>query len=307
MIRTLITAAVALSGVVLASNPPWLINKPANFRQVEMHDGGDLLKQKFDSSIKDWTISHVTNNEVWYAMQLLFYGKENGLSIELGGLDGTMLTRCETEELEKFNWKRIVVEANPRYRGSLSTLKQAAAVSAAICGSNNTLHFANNVQDPFVSGIVEFMSSSFVKKFHPHLANILSKTRNESTPSVEWPASVVEVPCVEMSALLHTLHITHVNLWLLDTEGAELNVLRTVDWSVVVFDVIIVETEQKHRARGFAQEVKTFLEARDYVLMALRRGRNSWYRHKSFVTASRSQNLEKYMYFLNNVVYKSHQ
>jgi hypothetical protein len=284
--------------------PPWLANNPAHFHQSMMADGGLEIESKYDRSVKNWVISHVTNNEVWYAMQLLFYGKQNGIAMELGALSGTMVTRCETEELEKFYWQRIVVEANPTYRGSLAALQQAFAVSAAICKSNQMLHYVMNTADPYVNGIAEFMHPNFIRKFHPQVTEYSSISKNNS---FMWPATlppfVVEIPCISMSSVLKASGITHINLWLLDTEGAELSILQTVDWTSVVFDVIIVETEPKNRSKQYALEVKIYLEARGYVLLAIKRGRNSWYRHKSFVTATRAPKLDKYMNFLSNVVY----
>lgn len=291
----------------------WLANDPVNFHQTSIVNGGITVEKSYDASIRKWVISHVTNNEVWYLMQLLFYGKENGISIELGALDGTMATRCETEELEKFHWKRVVIEANPKYKNSLATLQYAYGVSAAICNSSQMLHYAANAQDPYVNGIVEFMHPNFIKKFHPKVgkysitSNDSGSSRSSSEVNFDWPESlpafITEVPCISMKTVLSSAGISHVNLWLLDTEGSELSILRTVDWTAVLFDVIIVETEVKNRSEEYAVLVKDYLEQRGYILLTLRRGRNSWYRHKSFVTATKAPNLQKYMHFLNNVVY----
>lgn len=287
------------------SSPNWVVSHPSHFHQSQMCDGGSEVKQMYDQQIKDWKISHITNNEVWYAMQLLFYGKSNGISIELGALGGTMATRCETEVLENFKWQRILVEANPTFRSSLSSLHKSFSVNAAICNSSQTLHYAMNEKDSYVNGIVEFMHPNFIKKFHPRLLNFQNSNNHSSYnwPSL-LPSWLVEVPCVSMSTVLSTSGISHVNLWLLDTEGAELSILRTVDWSRVVFDVIIVETEVKNRSDEYANHVKDYLLARGYVLMALKRGRNSWYRHNSFVTATKAPILKNYMHFLTNVVYE---
>ena len=294
--------AFSMTRVVGHVPPSWLANNPDNFRQTEMVDGGFESKREYDRAVKNWVVSHVTNNEVWYAMQLLFYGKKSGISMELGALSGTMTTRCETETLEKFQWQRILVEANPLYKNSLTALKQAFSVSAAICNSSQILHYAINTKDPYVNGIVEFMHPNFIKTFHSQL-----KQYSSGESSFKWPTtlppSVVEIPCISMQTVLSTAGITHVNLWLLDTEGAEFSILQTVDWQAVIFDILIVETEVKNRSKTYALEVKRYLEERGYVLLALKRGRNSWYRHKSFVTASKAPGLPNYMHFLKNVVY----
>jgi hypothetical protein len=48
--------------------------------------------------------------------------------------------------------------------------------------------------------------------------------------------------CQRLAPLLRRLGISHVNLWVLDVEGAELEILRGMDWHAVTFDVISVET-----------------------------------------------------------------
>ena len=47
--------------------------------------------------------------------------------------------------------------------------------------------------------------------------------------------------CAPLSALLGDLCVTHIDWWVLDVEGAELVVLKGVDWSAVTIDVITVE------------------------------------------------------------------
>jgi len=46
-----------------------------------------------------------------------------------------------------------------------------------------------------------------------------------------------------LSSLLHMLHLTHVDLWILDVEGSEHSVLRSFDFNKVHFNAMIVECQ----------------------------------------------------------------
>ena len=66
-----------------------------------------------------------------------------------------------------------------------------------------------------VRGFVEFMTPSFIKKWHGKIYN--NKTRIEDLPTVQ---------CIPMKTLLRVLNIQHIDIWILDVEGAEESVLK---------------------------------------------------------------------------------
>ena len=84
---------------------------------------------------------------------------------------------------------------------------------AAICDVPRTVHF---VEFESVGGIIEFMPESFRKEWWPHID--MGNLR-------EFP----EIPCYPLQALLQPFGIAHVHLWVLDTEGSELYILKTVN------------------------------------------------------------------------------
>lgn len=49
------------------------------------------------------------------------------------------------------------------------------------------------------------------------------------------------VRCLPLAAILASLHVAHINFFVLDVEGAEISVLESVDWERVSFDVLCVE------------------------------------------------------------------
>ena len=69
---------------------------------------------------------------------------------------------------------------------------------------------------------------------------------------------------------MHTLHNTTTN----DPQGAELEVLNSINWSLVKFDVLCIETDPPNRPEGYASKVTAFLKERGYEDHAGQVGRN---------------------------------
>ena len=99
------------------------------------------------------------------------------------------------------------------------------------------------------------------------------------------PQGARPVSCLPLHALLHMFGIARVDLFSLDVEGAELEVLKTVDFSAVRINVIVVEQDGGNTKKEEA--VRQLLLANDFrvdssldSIMAGRR--NGWYVHRQF-------------------------
>ena len=75
-------------------------------------------------------------------------------------------------------------------------------------------------------------------------------------------AKVREMSCVPLGVILREASVKHVDFFSLDVEGAELNVLRTVDWDAVTFGVLLVEQDGKNTTKDNA--VRELLRAKGY-------------------------------------------
>ena len=126
--------------------PLWEVNNPLFFRlNNSINHNGQLLDVRNDQSnmtffetISQWHLDRTdvyTDGEVVDAMEHFFWGKRNGIAMELGALDGSPGTRSMTYEYEKsLGWKRILIEGDPQYRVNLlAKSPEAYSVNAAIC------------------------------------------------------------------------------------------------------------------------------------------------------------------------------
>jgi len=305
---------------------PWVVNFPVKFLTFQKNDSkqlseltlkptilpsnlpGDLIDGRSSPSHMDKFVNFVgqvlpgvtshTDGESIDAIEHFFWGMENGLAIELGALDGSPATHSQTYEHESIlGWSRILIEANPEHRNNMKNRSPGAiGLISAICNSQRTIHYAVGQGNPYTGGILEFMSLDYMKTWHPDLYNACSPKGDASTLNFNKYGKdrLLPVDCLPLHYIFHKLQVRHVNLFILDVEGAELDVLKSIDFKSIVFDVLSVETED--RAIGYNNSVIAYLENFGYRATLSSSmigkwgrvtGRNTWFVHKSFTPSRR--------------------
>lgn len=164
-----------------------------------------------------------------YAYTHFFFGQAGGSFLEMGALDGVLFSN--TYALEKMlGWRGVLIEASPSSYGQLVFNRQdQVTVHVAVCNKPQIVHYADS-GPACCRGIAEFMSESFLKTWHAEISG-----KNYT--------GLPEVPCAPLNYILGQFGIKHVNFFSLDVEGAELEVLRAIDFASLSFDVIVIEAD----------------------------------------------------------------
>lgn len=261
--------------------PNWLINSPPDFqphiqRGVLLDVRSDPNNMTMYAETSDYWLLRTdafTDGEVVDALEHFFWGMRNGLAMELGALDGSPNTKSMTHEYERvFGWKRILIEGNPHYRESLLERSPLAfSANVAICEKHATVHFS---PAEYVGGIVEFMSQAFLKEYHNPIYNLGTPPGNIS--SIKWDTypNAKEIECIPLTKVLHHAHSPHINYFILDVEGGELEVLKSISWDHIRFDVLCVETDPPNRREGYSKMVIDYLASKGYNDATGQVGRN---------------------------------
>ena len=113
-----------------------------------------------------------------------------------------------------------------------------------------------------IGGILEFMT----------------ETQKQMLEDAEHFNAVRAIPCIPMQTIFAQLNIDHINFFSLDVEGAELSVLRTIDFSRVQFDVIVMEACSDWQQVASTQKL---LLDNGYV-NALKRAFDLWFVREGF-------------------------
>lgn len=280
------------------NNAKWIVNLPLLFREMHHNASSTILVDKREDDLAMKTakeyVAHMINTQDTYTdgeiidvIEHFFWGKHNGIAMELGALDGSESTHSMTVGLEKtMGWRRILIDGNPQYNnGMLKKSPNAFGVNACICENSGIVHY-----DPveYTGGVLEFMSDAFMMNYHSDVWNAGSPHGNLS--SVNWgnPSlnRIKEVHCIPLASILRVARTKHINFFLLDVEGGELQVIKGINWHHVRFDVICVETEESNRPPNYEAHVIEALAPHGYNAVATM-GRNTWFLHKNFVPSSR--------------------
>ena len=189
-----------------------------------------------------------------------------GRYLEIGGLNGVRFSNSFVYN-KGLNWTGVLVEASPQsYRELIKNRpNEIANVHAGVCEKEMDLHWVESARDPAVRGFREFAAPSFQKQWWSEEA-----TRN---------AEVVK--CQPLEKILHEKVGAefYFDFFTLDVEGAELSVLRSINFDLVGFGVIVMEADDHNTTKNMV--ARELLESNGYVYLE-DKSRSSWFRNKDF-------------------------
>jgi FkbM family methyltransferase len=189
-----------------------------------------------------------------------FYNnKENGFFIEIGASDGIELSNTYLLET-KYNWKGICCEPIPsRFEKLVVNRPNSICINEAVysqSGLQVTFDIAHSYD--LLSGIAEHID------YH--------KT------TVERNKSTIQVNTISLLDVLEKANApSFINYMSLDTEGSELEILKSFNFEKYTFGLIDVEHNYVEPRRS---EIKSLLLSKGYVY----KGENKWddmYQHNS--------------------------
>lgn len=237
------------TGHLTISVPPWVFSK----------DRADFVPITREEAFANSKHFKAQDGEDYFALKHFFRNHVNGgLILESGALDGmTFSTSWAFEKV--LGWRAIHIEANPQTFSELVRNRpESLNINVALCREPQTVHLVYHEEKRPVGGIWEFMSKEFKKQWWNEVTDV------QTLPSVM---------CTPLSPLLHLFDISHINFWVLDVEGAELEVLQATDFERVTFDVIAMENLGLNKEKDRA--TISFLETKGYVVYAIVE-RNVW-------------------------------
>ena len=148
------------------------------------------------------------------------------------------------------DWSGMLIEANPVEGKKLlenTERPKSIKINAVIGDREDTVTYIH------LSGALELISA--IKEFssQEHLQRIESELK--AHPDVI--RKDIPVKLTKLSTLFEKHRIGHVNMFSLDVEGAELSVLKSIDWDKVVIDVLCIEignAQQREQINAYLGE-----------------------------------------------------
>jgi FkbM family methyltransferase len=198
-----------------------------------------------------------------------FNGLCGGTYLEMGALNGVQFSNSHLFH-KQLDWKGLLIEPNPiNYKELVQNRpNEIALVHAAVCDTEQTVHFVNS-ENNAVGGIWEFAAPSFKRDWWWGITL--------DSPQVQ------KITCMPLRKIIqeHVGDIAYFDFYSLDVEGAELQVLQSIDFDTVGFGIIFLEADEHNERKNSA--VRAFLFTKGYIHVKLE-ARSDWFIHKDFAT-----------------------
>ena len=197
-----------------------------------------------------------------------FHNICEGSYIEMGGLDGVLFSNSYVFN-KALQWKGVLIElAKDSYDEMVQNRpNEVANINAGVCAEPQTLHYVNVSGKRAINGIWEFAAPDFKEKWW--------KGVTLDSPKVH------DIACDRLDSLLlqHAPGHTFFDFFSLDVEGAEFEVVKSIDWDRISFGIIVVEADKHNAVKN--QAVRKLIESKGYNLVG-ERAFNQWYMNTHF-------------------------
>lgn len=188
-----------------------------------------------------------------------FNEMNNGIFLDIGAHDGIHLSNSLFFEQFR-NWTGICFEPNPRTFKKLLNNRTCSCIEGAIAQKEGLVDFLD------LDGLEPL--GGILNKYDPrHLDRI-------ERDMVEYNAngkSIIQVKTYNITKILVERGVTNIDYCSIDTEGGEIEILKSIDFSKINIRLFTVEVNYKeeNRVRKFFNQitknsVESFLESKGY-------------------------------------------
>ncbi|XP_052810024.1 uncharacterized protein LOC128238292 [Mya arenaria] len=217
-----------------------LVHESLSYEQMkELHitdrKGGNAHQLHFPGGIKAF---QKTWSQFGQDIEIdrLLKQKRNGFFIELGGYDGEKLSNTLFFEMER-NWTGLLIEANPYLYSNLIQKNRACyTVNCCISADMSNMTFV----------LADYLTSAAIFMTDAHRNDI--KRLGTKGGGAQYGEKVT-VTCHSLQDLLGAIGVWQIDFFSLDVEGAELHILKSIDWDKVNVDVFLIETNKSNTIR----------------------------------------------------------
>jgi len=203
----------------------------------------------------------------------LFKGKEHGVFVDIGAHDG--ITFSNTCYLEKnLGWNGFCFEPNPDVFQRLIKNRTCQCLSYAIAD------FAGNAEFMKIDGHSQMLSGLIDKYNSAHLARIEEELREHGGQKKE-----IGIVCARLDEILNEYGIQDIDYLSIDTEGAEFDILRTIDFEKRLYRVVSIENNYDDN------RIAKYMKSRNFRLKAILKG-DEFYMNKNFSSSDAHESFE---------------
>ena len=185
-----------------------------------------------------------------FVYENFFKDKRELFYVDVGANDGLLVSNTAFFELD-MNWNGICIEPHPVAFSKLETNRRCVKYNCCVSDESTILEYN------MVSGYAEMLSGIKSVQDDRHMRRIISEIEKHGG-SLE----VINVESKRLDSILSENNIQHVDYLSIDTEGAEMKVLSSLDLNT--FDIKVISAENSDTS----ETVKNFLNSKGYDFIA---------------------------------------
>jgi FkbM family methyltransferase len=165
-------------------------------------------------------------NQDEFVYENYFKERTDGIFVDIGAYDGVI--GSNSLFFENLGWQGVCIEPNPEIFKKLQELRKCKCVPYAISDKSETARFFQIKEGgpATLSGLVDEYSQQAIAR--------INKEVNQEDQNFDY----IDVECKTFESIVKYKHIDYLSL---DTEGNELKILQSIDYSEYFIDVITVE------------------------------------------------------------------
>lgn len=173
--------------------------------------------------------------------------KRNGVFVDIGANDGlTISNTCYLEK--KLGWTGVAVEPLPSVFEKLKANRSCHLVNGCVSTQSGKANLIEMVGAPNMLSTLEANNKGLTAR---RLRNNRRRHKSE--------ARTIEVDCYSFSSLVEKFGIKEIDFLSVDTEGGELEILKSIDYDKYPISAISVENNY------YTDSIKNFLESQGYI------------------------------------------
>jgi FkbM family methyltransferase len=196
---------------------------------------------------------HSQHEQDKYLFENFFKNKKDcGFFLDIGAHDGVDISNTLFFEKE-LGWNGICVEPMKNRFDSLVKNRKCICINGCISDSEGE-------EDFVIFPEYTDMLSGLAKTFDDNIKEIVdSKIKTQNNDS----SKIIKVKTFLVNKILEEHNITHIDFVSIDTEGAELSILQTIDFEKINIDYFTIENN------NYDNKIKSFMKSKGYKLMEI--------------------------------------
>lgn len=193
----------------------------------------------------------------------------NGVFLEMGACDGLLYTNTKLLE-DYLNYTGVLIEPGADfYKSLVKNRPKCKNYNLAISNTEGSTSFIG--KNSAVGGIVSNLSDNWIRDW--------KLNKNE----------IYNIKTTTLSNVLKDAGVKYIDLWSLDVEGSELEVLEGMNWNIPVYIIIIEVAHDVYKEK--TEKCRNILRKQGFSCDGIMRGLDEYWINQN--------------YFRKNILFKS--